>query len=97
VSLAWGSELVAALGLVGAAQAPRLWRRSPTAGSGRPAVAFGVVVLGATAVVAVSRRWELLLAVVLAVVGAQAAWLVAAEAPAGGRRDARRRRPLWRW
>src|SRR6478735_7142967 len=80
VSLAWGSELVATLGLVGAALAPAL--EALDSGIGAPAVAFGVVVLVATAVVAVSRRWELLLAVVLAVVGAQAAWLVAAEAPA---------------
>ena len=80
VSLAWGSELVATLGLVGAALAPAL--EALDSGIGAPAVAFGVVVLAATAVVAVSRRWELLLAVVLAVVGAQAAWLVAAEAPA---------------
>ena len=80
VSLAWGSELVAALGLVGAAMAPAL--EALDSGIGAPAVAFGVVVLAATAVVAVSRRWELLLAVVLAVVGAQAAWLVAAVAPA---------------
>ena len=81
VSLAWGSELVAALGLVGAALAPAL--EALDSGIGAPAVAFGVVVLAATAVVAVSRRWELLLVVVLAVVGAQAAWLVVAEAPAG--------------
>jgi len=79
VSLAWGSELVAALGLVGAALAPAL--EALDDGIEAPAVAFGVVVLAATSVVAVSRRWELLLAVVLAVVGAQAAWLVAVEAP----------------
>jgi len=80
VSLVWGSELVAALGLVGAALAPAL--EALDSGIGAPAVAFGLVVLAATAVVAVVRRWELLLAVVLAVVGAQAAWLVASEAPA---------------
>jgi len=80
VSLAWGSELVAALGLVGAALAPGL--EALDSGIGAPAVAFAVVVLAATAVVAVARRWELLLAVVLAVVGAETAWLVAAEAPA---------------
>jgi hypothetical protein len=79
VSLAWGSELVAALGLVGAALAPAL--EALDGGIAAPAVAFAVVVLAATAVVAVSRRWELLLAVVLAVVGGQAAWLVAVEAP----------------
>lgn len=79
VSLAWGSELVAALGLVGAALAPGL--EALDSGIGAPAVAFAVVVLAATTVVAVVRRWELLLAVVLAVVGTQAAWLVAAEAP----------------
>src|SRR6188472_4270126 len=72
VSLAWGSELVAALGLVGAALAPGL--EALDSGIGAPAAA--------TAVVAVARRWELLLAVVHAVVGAETAWLVAAEAPA---------------
>ncbi len=80
VSLAWGSELVAALGLVGAALAPGL--EALDSGIGAPAVAFAVVVLAATAVVAVARRWELLLAVVLVVVGAETAWLVAAKAPA---------------
>ena len=82
VALAWGSELVAALGLVGAALAPAL--EAADAGIEGASVAFGVVVLAATAVVAISRRWELLLAAVLVVVGGQAAWLVAADAPAGG-------------
>jgi uncharacterized membrane protein len=81
VSLAWGSELVAALGLVGAALAPAL--EAADAGIGAAGVAFGVVVLAATAVVAIVRRWELLLAVVLVVVGAQAAWLVSLDAPTG--------------
>lgn len=82
VSLAWGAELVAALGLVGAALAPAL--EAADAGIEAAGVAFGVVVLAATAVVAISRRWELLLAAVLVVVGAQAAWLIAADAPTGG-------------
>ena len=81
VSLAWDSELVAVLGLVGAALAPALEALGGEIGA--PAVAFGVVVLAATGVVAVARRWELLLAVVTAVVGAQTAWLVAVEAPKG--------------
>ena len=80
VSLAWDSELVAALGLVGAALAPALEALDTEIGAA--GVAFGVVVLAATTIVAVSRRWELLLVVVLAVVGAQAAWLVAVEARA---------------
>ncbi|HET8741852.1 MAG TPA: DUF2339 domain-containing protein [Gaiella sp.] len=81
VSLAWGSQLVAALGLVGAACAPAL--EALDAGIGAVGVAFGVVVLGATAVVAVRRRWARLLVAVLGVVGAEAAWLAAADAPAG--------------
>ncbi len=78
VSLAWGSELVAAVGLVGAALAPALEAIDTEIGA--IGVAFGVVVLAATGMVAVARRWELLLAVVLAVVGVQAAWLVAVQA-----------------
>lgn len=79
VSLAWGSELVAALGLVGAALAPAL--QAVDAQITADAVAFAVVVLAATAIVSVSRRWELLLGVLAAVVGAEAVWLVAVESP----------------
>jgi uncharacterized membrane protein len=58
VSLAWGSELVAALGLAGAALAPALEALDTEIGA--VGVAFGVVVLAATTVVGVSRRWALL-------------------------------------
>jgi hypothetical protein len=78
VSLSWSTELVAALGLVGAALAPALEALDTEIGAA--GVAFGVVVLGATTVVSISRRWEVLLAVVLVVVGAQGAWLVSVEA-----------------
>ena len=77
VSLLWRSELVAGLGLVGAALAPAL----EGLGSGIVPVglAFAVVVLGATVVVAVARRWDVLLASVTAVVGVQAVWLLSLE------------------
>jgi hypothetical protein len=75
VSLAWGSELVAALGLIGAALAPALEAADTEIGA--IGLAFGVVVLAATSAIAVHRRWELLLAAVLGVVGAEAVWLVA--------------------
>ena len=76
VSLAWRSEMIAALGLVGAALAPAL--QAADAGISADGVAFAVLVLAATSVVGVARRWQLLLCSVLAVVGAQGAWLVAA-------------------
>ncbi len=74
VSLSWGSEMVAALGLLGAALAPAL--QAVDAGIQPDGVAFAVLVLVATAVLGVLRRWELLLASVLVAVGAQVAWLV---------------------
>ena len=58
-----------------------LWRRS-TVGSARPPSRSASSSSPRRPSSPSSRRWELLLAVVLAVVGAQAAWLVAAEAPA---------------
>ena len=77
VSLLWRSELVAALGLVGAALAPAL--EGLEGGIVPVGLAFAVVVLGATAVVSVARRWDVLLASVTAVVGVQAVWLLALE------------------
>ena len=92
VSLAWGSELVAALGLVGAALAPAL--EALDSGIGAPGRRVRRRRPRRDGLVAVSRRWELLLAVVLAVVGAQAAWLVAAEALPRTRRRSPSS-PLW--
>jgi hypothetical protein len=77
VSLLWRSELVAALGLVGAALAPAL--EGLEAGIVPVGLAFAVVVLGATAVVSVARRWDVLLASVTAVVAVQAVWLLSLE------------------
>ena len=74
VSLSWGSEMVAALGLLGAALAPAL--QAADAGIQPDGVAFALIVLAATAVLGVLRRWEILLASVLVAVGAQEAWLV---------------------
>ena len=77
VSLLWRSELVAVLGLVGAALAPAL--EGLEGGIVPAGLAFAVVVLAATAVVSVVRRWDVLLASVTVVVGAQAVWLLALE------------------
>lgn len=79
VALAWDAQLVAVLGLAGAALAPAL----EALGGQIEAIglAFGTVVLAATAVLAIIRRWELLLASVLVIVAGEAAWLVAAAAP----------------
>jgi hypothetical protein len=66
-ALAWRSELVAALGLVGATLAPL----AVAADSGITGIgtAFAAIVLAATAVVAVGHRWRRLL-----VAGTAAAW-----------------------
>lgn len=82
VSLSWSTELVAALGLFGAALAPAL--QSLESGIAADGLAFAVVVLAATVVVSVARRWELLLATITAVVLGQAAWLVDLEGRESG-------------
>ena len=82
VSLAWCSELVAVLGLLGAALAPAL--QGLESGIAPDGLAFAVVVLVATAVVSVIRCWDVLLAAVTTVVGAQAAWLVVLEGREAG-------------
>ena len=82
VSLAWNAELVAALGLTGAALAPAL--QGLETGIAPDGLAFAVVVLAATAVVSVVRRWERLLGALAAVVGGQALWLVELEGRTSG-------------
>ena len=77
LSLLWRSELVAALGLVGAALAPAL--EGLEGGIVPVGLAFAVVVLGATAIVSVARRWDVLVASVTAVVGVQTVWLLSLE------------------
>ena len=73
IAIAWSSETVAAIGLLGAALAPAL--QAIDTGLSWPAVAFAVIILGATVVLAVPRRWHKLLIGIGVVVGAQVALL----------------------
>ena len=81
VALAWGSQILAGVGLVGSALAPAL--QAIDTGMTPASAAFAVIVLAATAVVAARRRWEPLLISVAAIVGVQT--LVARRRPSTGR------------
>ena len=83
VSLAWGSQILAGIGLLGSALAPAL--QSVDTGMTPGSAAFAVIVLGATAVVAAQRRWEPLLASVAGIVVAQVVVLVTDRDWAGDR------------
>ncbi len=74
VALAWGSQILAGIGLVGSALAPAL--QAIDTGMTPASAAFAVIVLAATAVIAAKRDWEPLLATVAAIVGAQTIALV---------------------
>ena len=76
IATAWSSQILAGLALVGAAAAPGLVALDE--GVSAPGVAFALVVLAATAVVASRRRWLWLDVAVTAVALAQVAWLAAA-------------------
>ena len=69
IAIAWSSETVAAIGLLGAALAPAL--QAIDTGLSWPSVAFAVIILGATVALAVPRRWHRLLIGIGVVVGAQ--------------------------
>jgi len=79
-ALAWSSELIAGLGLIGAALAPAAVGLQAgevsAAGTG-----FAALVFGATAIVAVRRRWAKLLVVGVAATLPQVAVLIAQAAP----------------
>jgi hypothetical protein len=79
IAIAWSSEIVAAIGLVGAALAPAL--QAIGTGMTWTSAAFAVIVLAATVSLAVPRRWHLLLIGITAVVTAQVAWLAHASLP----------------
>jgi uncharacterized membrane protein len=81
VSLRWSSEIVAGIGLVGSALAPAL--EAIDTGMTAASAAFAVIVLAATGTLAVMRRWQILLAVVAAVVGAQTLALLGQPESAG--------------
>jgi uncharacterized membrane protein len=78
VALAWSSQILAGLALVGAAVAPAAVALDD--GIDWPGTAFVVVVLGATIAAASPRGWLWLQAAVTTVATVQVAWL-AAEAP----------------
>jgi uncharacterized membrane protein len=82
IAIAWSSETVAAIGLLGAALAPAL--QAIDTGLSWPSVAFAVIILAATVTLAVPRRWHTLLIGIGVVVGAQVAVLALdADASAG--------------
>ena len=82
IAIAWSSETLAAIGLLGAALAPAL--QAIDTGLSWPSVAFAVIILGATVVLAVPRRWHELLIGIGVVVGGQVALLALdADASAG--------------
>ena len=76
IALAWDSEIVAGIGLLGSALAPGL--QALDSGLEWASVAFAVIVLAGTVALSVPRSWHRLLIAVAAVVTAQAAWLAAA-------------------
>ena len=78
IAVAWSSQIVAGLALVGAAAAPGL--ASIDEGITWPAAAFALVVLAATIAVASPLRWLWLLGSVATVTVGQLVWLIA-EAP----------------
>ena len=75
IAVAWSSQILAGLALVGAAAAPGFFALDdqPT----WPGTAFALVVFGATIAVASPRRWLWLQSVVAVVAGAQVLWLSA--------------------
>jgi len=75
VAVRWSSQVIAGIGLVGAALAPAL--QAIDTGLTWGSAAFALIVLVATAAVAVPRGWDRLLAVIAVVVGGQVLVLAA--------------------
>ena len=73
VAVAWSSELVAGLGLLGAAAVPALHALDGTLTAS--AVGFVVVVFAGATVLAVLRRWPMLLGATAVATAAQMLWL----------------------
>lgn len=69
IAMRWSSQVLAAIGLMGAALAPAL--QALDTGMTWTSAAFALIVLVATAAVAVPRDWQRLLAAIAVVVGAQ--------------------------
>jgi len=76
IAVAWSSQLLAGLALVGAAAAPGLVALDD--GISAPAPSFALVVLAVTIAVAAPRRWLWLVGAVAVTALPQVAWLVAA-------------------
>ena len=79
VAIRWRSQVIAAIGLLGAALAPAL--QALDTEMTWESAAFAVIVLVAVGAVAVTRSWHKLLIVASLVVGAQVEWLVADTEP----------------
>jgi len=80
IALAWSSELIAGLGLIGAALAPAAV--AVQAGEvGAAGTGFAALVFGATAIVAIRQRWVKLLVAGVAATLPQVAILIAQGAP----------------
>lgn len=77
IALAWSSQIVAAIGLVGAGLAPAL--QALDTGMTWVSAAFALIVLAAAVAVSVPTRWRHLLVAVALVVTGQVLWLVAGE------------------
>ena len=82
VAVRWGSQIIAAIGILGAALAPAL--EALDTEMTWEAAAFAVIVLVAGSVVTVPRGWSALLIAASVVVGVQAEWLVADVSPPAG-------------
>jgi uncharacterized membrane protein len=81
IAVRWHSQVIAGIGLLGAALAPAL--QALDTDLTWESVAFALIVLAAAASVCVPRSWHMLLGVATAVVALQGLWLVSAvEAPA---------------
>jgi uncharacterized membrane protein len=79
VAIRWRSQVIAVIGLLGAAFAPAL--QAIDTDMTWESAAFAVIVLVAAAVVAVPRGWHELLVAATVVVGAQVEWLAAEPPP----------------
>ncbi|TML71366.1 MAG: DUF2339 domain-containing protein, partial [Actinobacteria bacterium] len=75
IALRWDSQLLASIGLLGAALAPAL--QAIDTEMGWVSAAFAVIVLAAAAVVSLPRGWRELVVSAAVLVGAQIEWLLA--------------------
>jgi len=74
IAIRWHSQVIAAIGLLGAALAPAL--QALDTGIAWESVAFALIVMAAAAAVSIPRAWSYLLYATTAVVAVQGLWLV---------------------